>query len=89
MLYNIDMESFSQMHIFFLISSLGFVLLFILIAVILLYVINSIRTAKRILEKVEKNIDFVGDTAKDLLLDLRDNFIYRLIFGKKRRRSRD
>ncbi len=83
------MESFSQMHIFFLISSLGFVLLFILVMVFLFYVINSVRTAKRILDKVEKNIDHIGDAAKYILGDLRDNIIFKLLFGGKKKRRKD
>jgi uncharacterized protein YoxC len=83
------MESFSQMHIFFLISSLGFIILFILVAVFLLYVIHSVRTAKRILEKVENNIDQIGDAAKGMLEDLRDNIIFKFLFGRKKKRRKD
>jgi hypothetical protein len=83
------MDSFSQMHIFFLISSLGFIILFILVAVLLFYVISSVKTAKRILEKAERNIDHIGDTAKDILEDLRDSMIFRFLFGKKRKRRKE
>lgn len=83
------MDSFSQMHIFFLISSLGFIILFILVAVLLLYAIRSVNTAKRILEKVEKNVDHIGDTAKDMLEDLRDNIIFKFLFGRKKKRRKD
>lgn len=83
------MDSFSQMHIFFLISSLGFIVLFILVAVLLLYVIRSVNTAKRILEKVEQNIDHIGDTAKDMLEDLRENIIFKFLFGRKKKRRKD
>ena len=83
------MESFSQMQIFFLISSLGFITLFILVAILLLYVINSVNTAKRILEKTEKNIDNIGDTAKDIYEDMRNSIIFRFLFRKKSRRRKD
>lgn len=83
------MDSFSQMHIFFLISSLGFIILFILVAVLLLYAIRSVNTAKRILEKVEKNVDNIGDTAKDMLEDLRNNIIFKFLFGRKKKRRKD
>lgn len=83
------MDSFSQMHIFFLISSMGFIVLFILVAVLLLYVIRSVNTAKRILEKVEQNIDHIGDTAKDMLEDLRENIIFKFLFGRKKKRRKD
>lgn len=83
------MDSFSQMQIFFLISSLGFITLFILVAILLLYVINSVNTAKRILEKVEKNIDHIGDTTKEIFEDIRDSLIFRFLFKKCRRHHKD
>lgn len=82
------MDSFSQMHIFFLISTLGFIILFILVGMLLLYAIRSVYIAKRILEKVEKNIDHIGDTAKDMLEDLRDNIVFKFLFGRKKKRGK-
>lgn len=80
------MEQFSQMQMFFLISSVGFVIVFILVSIFLFYLITTIYSLRRIIFKIEKGIDRIGDTTKDLIEDMRDNIIFKLLFGKKRRR---
>jgi cell division protein FtsL len=81
------MEQFSQMQIFFLISSVGFVIVFILASIFLFYLITTIYSLRRIIFKIEKGIDRIGDTTKDLLEDMRDNIIFKFIFGRKKRRK--
>ncbi len=81
------MDSFSQMQIFFLISSVGFVIVFIFVSIFLFYLITTIYSLRRIIFKIEKGIDRIGDTTKDLLEDMRDNIIFKFIFGRKKRRK--
>ncbi|MEK7564445.1 MAG: DUF948 domain-containing protein [Patescibacteria group bacterium] len=83
------MDQFSQMHIFFLISSVGFVILFILIAVLLFYLNRAAGTFSRILDKIEKDIDHIGDTTKELLEDVRNSMVFSFLFGGKKRRRKD
>ena len=75
----------TQSDIFFFISSLGFVTLWILLAVFLVYLIRAMHTLSRILEQIEKGINDIGDTTKDMLEDMRDSAVFRFIFGKKRK----
>ncbi len=79
------MDTFFQMQTFFLISSVGFIIIFILAAIFLFYLITTIYSLRRIVFQIEKGINKIGDTTKDLLDDMRDNTIYRYIFGKRRR----
>ncbi|MES2023177.1 MAG: hypothetical protein V4439_00650 [Patescibacteria group bacterium] len=78
------MSTILQSQIFFFISSVGFVLLWSLVAVFLYYLIRATDTFSRIMSKIEKNIDDIGDTTKDLLEDLRDNPVFRFLVGKKK-----
>jgi hypothetical protein len=39
----------------------------------------------RISTKIEKDIDNIGDTAKDFVMQLWDSTIFSFIFGKKRK----
>ncbi len=75
----------TQSDIFFFISSIGFVTLWILIAVFLVYLIRAMHILSRILEQIEKGINDIGDTTKDMIEDMRDSAVFRFIFGKKRK----
>lgn len=79
------MSTLTQSEIFFLISSVGFVVLWILVAIFLVYLIRIMHTFSRIMKQVEKDIDKISDTTKDILLDMRDSTVFRFIFGKKRK----
>ncbi len=82
------MDSFSQMQIFFLISSAGFIILFLLIAIFLFYLIRAMRAFSRISEKLERGADEIGDTAKELYEDVRDSVIFNFLFKKRRKRNK-
>ncbi|MSU44723.1 hypothetical protein EXS45_00885 [Candidatus Nomurabacteria bacterium] len=74
-----------QSQIFFFISSIGFVVLWILVAILLFYFIRAINTFNKILEKIEKDVDSIGDTTKEMLDDMRDSMIFRFLFKKKKK----
>ncbi len=83
------MSTLIQSQVFFFISSVGFVILWILVAIFLVYLIRIIHTFTRIMKQIEKNIDEIGDTTKDMLSDLRESAVFRFVFGKKRRGRKD
>jgi uncharacterized protein YoxC len=77
-----------QSQIFFFISSLGFIILGVLVAIILIYIMRALDLFSNILEKVEKDIDSMGDTTKEMLEDMRDSSVFRFLFGGKKRRKK-
>src|SRR3989344_2920376 len=77
------MDLVLQSQVFFFISSVGFVMLWILTAIFLFYLIRATNTFSRIMDKIEKNIDNVGDTTKELLEDVRDSAVFNFLFRKK------
>jgi uncharacterized protein YoxC len=79
------MNTLSHSEIFFFISSIGFVVLWILVAIFLAYLIRSIKAVSRIMEKIEKDIAEIGDTTRDLVEDLQESVLFRFIFGKKKK----
>ncbi len=79
------MDTSSQSELFFFISSVGFVFLWILVAIFLYYLIRAASALSRITEKFEKNINNIGDTTRELLDDMKDNIIFKFLFGKKRK----
>ncbi|MFA6257275.1 MAG: hypothetical protein WCT29_02115 [Candidatus Paceibacterota bacterium] len=81
------MDTFSQSELFFLISSVGFVLLWILVAILLFYLIRITHSFSRIMDKIENSVNKIGDTTKEMLEDLRDSTLFSFLL-RRRRKSR-
>ena len=78
-----------QTEIFFIISSVGFIVLFILIAIALAYILYALRLFSSILKKVEKDIYTIGDTTKEMLEEMRESAVFRFLFGRKKIKNKD
>ena len=78
------MNTVAQSDVFFFISSIGFVFLWILIGIFLIYLIRIMHIFSRIMNKAEKDIDRLGATTKEMVEEIQDSMIYRFIFGKKK-----
>jgi hypothetical protein len=72
---------------FFMISSVGFIVLFIVLAILLYYLIKAVRAFKELTEKIERNIDTVGYASMELIEDLRSSAAFRLLFKPRRRHN--
>ena len=81
------MNTLLHADIFFIISSIGFVIFFILIAMILSSILRLTKKVERIAEKVEQKVDAFGDEAEELLADLQDSLIFRMFFGGRSARK--
>ena len=84
---NVLVESQIQSQTFFFISSIGFIFLWVLIAIFLIYLIRATSTFSRIMDKIEKDVNKIGDTTKEMVEDMKDSMIYRMLFKKKRSRK--
>jgi hypothetical protein len=78
------MNTFIHADLFFFISSVGFVVLFVLLAILILYATRALRTWGRILDKLEENLGTMGDTAQEMLEDVRESTVFRLLVGKRK-----
>ncbi len=83
------MDAILQSEIFFFISSVGFVFLWVLVAIFLVYLIRATRTFNRIINRIEKDIDQIGDTTKEMVEDMKDSMIFRFLFKKKKKTRKD
>ena len=83
------MDTASQSQVFFFISSIGFVFLWLLVAIFLFYLIRAMNTFSRIMDKVEKDMNNISDTTKDLFEDMRNSLIFNFLFGKKKKSRKD
>jgi len=73
-----------QSQVFFFISSVGFIILGILTAIVLVYILGAVSTVSRILKKAEKDIDFVGDITKRIVDDIRGSYVFQFLFKSKK-----
>lgn len=83
------MDTLMQSQVFFFISSVGFVTLWILVAIFIFYLIRATVTFSKIMERVEKDIDHIGDTTKEMLDEVKHSFIFNFLFKKKRKTRKD
>lgn len=83
------MSALLQSQVFFFISSIGFVVLWILAGIFLFYLIRTTKTLSKIMNKVEKDIDNVGDITKEMLEDIRDSTIFNFLFKKKKKNRKN
>lgn len=79
------MDTQTQTQVFFFISSVGFVVLWIFSAIFLFYLIRATNTLSRILDKAEKDINDLGETTKEIIEEIKDNKVFSFLFGKKKR----
>lgn len=86
MVYLIYMNTHAD--IFFFISSIGFTIFGLLLCIGLFYFIRTMRTISLILEKAKAGVDNISDTAEDMLFDIQDSTIYRMLFGKRSHKKR-
>ena len=80
------MNTLQNANIFFLISSIGFVLLWILIAILLIYIIRLFKSVSRISRMIEMGVANIGDDARELIDDLRDSAIFGMMFGRRKKK---
>ena len=78
----------SQSEIFFFISSIGFIILWIFLIILLFYAIRAMRAFSRIADSAEKDLNRIGENAEEMLEDIRESFIYKMIFGRKKKKQK-
>ncbi|MEI6281041.1 MAG: hypothetical protein WCP17_03535 [bacterium] len=83
------MNGIQEVQVFFLISSFGFVFLWILTGIFLFYLIRATKILYKIMSKVEKDIDNIGDTTKEMLEDVRESVVFNFLFRKKKKSRKD
>ena len=79
------MQTLEHANTFFLISSIGFVALFLVLLVLGIYLIGIFKSVSRITKKVERDIDTIGDTAKEFVVDLQNSSLFSLLFRKRKK----
>lgn len=79
------LHTMQNADIFFFISSIGFVIVFIIFSILLYYIIKAIRSFTRLMERIETNVDDVGFAGRELIEDMRDSAAFRLLFRPRKK----
>jgi hypothetical protein len=79
------MNGIQEVEAFFIISSVGFVILWSLAAVLLYYLIRVTKAFSRIINQVEGDINKVGDITREMFEDMKESVVWNFIFRRKKR----
>lgn len=82
------MDTSTQVQTFFFISSVGFVILWILLAIFLFYLIRAMATLSRVMDKLENDINKIGDATKEVLTSVKDSMVFNLLFKKSKKTAK-
>ena len=83
------MDTILQSQVFFFISSIGFIILWALLAVFLYYLIRAMNTFSRVMDKIEGGVNTIGDTTKEMLGEIKNSLIFNFLFKKKKKPSKE
>lgn len=79
------MENLIHADVFFFISSIGFIIIGIFVIIIMIKIINIMTIFSRIIKKVEKDINTIGDVTKEIVEEMRSSLLYRLLFSGRKK----
>ena len=83
-----DTNAIMHSEIFFIISSVGFIILGIIAIILGILCTKTVASFLRILARIESSMDAIGDTTQELLEDMRNSFVFQMLFRpKKAKRS--
>lgn len=81
------MDTLMKADIFFFISSISAVVFLILGCIVFYYVIRILVNFKEVTEVLKSKIEIVGDDVHALARDVRESFVFALLFGKKKKKK--
>lgn len=80
------MDTLMKANVFFFVTTIAVVLVTLAILVVSFYVVKALEQARCVLEEVEEHVGETSDEVKELIFDLRESFVYRFLFKKKRKK---
>ncbi|HSE56605.1 MAG TPA: hypothetical protein VLB02_00775 [Candidatus Paceibacterota bacterium] len=78
------MDTLIKADIFFFVCTVGFVLLAVIGALVLVQSVLLLQKMNRIAARIEKNINAVSAETEALIEDVRESALFRFLFGRRR-----
>jgi hypothetical protein len=79
------MDTLIHADAFFFISSIGFILIIILLATALVYLIRLLRKIDRLAENLKERAHSIGESAEGMIDDIRESPAFGFLVRKKRK----
>lgn len=79
------MDTLIHADIFFFISSIGFIILFIVLIIGAVHLVRLIRSLNDAIDTLKSKAKDIEADAEELIDEVRESVIFRLFFGRKRR----
>lgn len=83
------MDTLIKADIFFFITSIAVVLVTLIIAYVAYKIMRALSEIERLAQTLGENIENASEDVRDLVLDMRDSFLYRMLFQKRRRNKKN
>ncbi len=80
------MDTLLKADIFFVISSVGFMLITLFALVFFSVLVAMVFQMKRLIKKVETHVGDIGEEMQALILDLRESFLFKMFVRRKRKK---
>ncbi len=81
------MDTFMKADIFFFVTTIAVVAFLIMGSIAFYYLIRILRNVKRLSDKFEGTFDAAGEHAHKLYHEIRESFLFNLIFRKRGRKK--
>ena len=86
MVYSGNMDTLMKANIFFFITTIAVLVFLVLGSVMFVYIIRILRNIKRASDALEAQVEHLGEHADVLYHDIRESFLFHLLFGKKHKK---
>lgn len=83
------MDTVMKADIFFFVTTIAVVAFLILGSIAFWYLIKILANIKRASDKLEAEIENIGERADSLYHSIRESFLFRLLFGRKSKKRAD
>ncbi|MDQ5883356.1 MAG: hypothetical protein QG654_269 [Patescibacteria group bacterium] len=81
------METLVQANIFFFITSLSVIAVSFFVILLVLKLRKLVGSLHLLVDKLKNTSDYVGEEAKDLVEDIKQSPVFRLLFPRRKKRS--
>jgi len=82
------MDTLIKADIFFFITTIAVVFVSIFFIIALYYMATAFRRMRMLFDKVEENIDTANVHVKEIIDQIKESFLFNILFGKKARKKK-
>ena len=82
------MNTLVHADIFFFIATIGFIIIASLVTVALAYLIGILKRIRDISEKIGDDVKDISGEAKELVQEVRESGVYRMLFRRKKAKGK-